>query len=202
MTQANSSQESPRLDPFEFWRQMYEANEQGWSKVMKEVTTTSTYAEAQGKLLETFLAYQKMLRDNMTTQLGNLNIPTRDDVSRLGELVVSLEEKVDQLDDRLAELAEVISPVGKRLGAVEGKVGDGLASLDVRIASLEKKIESFDRRLTRQGDKIEEVVGEAVQEAAQLREEAVPARPARRSQPARSRGKAETNGSVGSKKDK
>jgi hypothetical protein len=38
----------------------------------------------------------------MNTQLATLNLPSRDDVARLGELILGLEEKIDQLDDRLA----------------------------------------------------------------------------------------------------
>jgi hypothetical protein len=38
----------------------------------------------------------------MRSYLEQVNLPTREDITRLGELIVALEEKVDQLDDRLA----------------------------------------------------------------------------------------------------
>lgn len=37
----------------------------------------------------------------MRTYLETMNVPTREDIARLGELVVGLEEKVDQVMDRL-----------------------------------------------------------------------------------------------------
>ena len=40
----------------------------------------------------------------MRSYLEQINLPTREDIARLGELIVSLEEKVDQLDDRLARI--------------------------------------------------------------------------------------------------
>ncbi len=113
MTDSSAQQEPARRDPFELWRQFYEANEQAWSKAVREMVTTREYAEAQGKMLETFLAFQKMMREGMTTQLTNLNLPTRDDVARLGELILGLEEKVDQLEDRLASLDERLAKQGR-----------------------------------------------------------------------------------------
>ena len=47
------------------------------------------------------LAAQKSVRDNMRTYLETMNVPTREDIARLGELVVGLEEKSDQIADRI-----------------------------------------------------------------------------------------------------
>jgi polyhydroxyalkanoic acid synthase PhaR subunit len=114
MTDRRSSEPSPRPpDPFEIWRQFYEATEQTWGKALQEAMSSQAFAEASGKMLETFLAFQKMLRDSATAQLAAFNLPTRDDVARLGELLVGLEEKVDQLHDRLAALeARLERPAG------------------------------------------------------------------------------------------
>ncbi|MDQ2913414.1 MAG: hypothetical protein M3T56_09180 [Chloroflexota bacterium] len=92
----------PAADPFEMWRKFYEANETAWTKAAQETTSSEAFAEMQGRMLETFLAFQKGARDAMNTQLATLNLPSRDDVARLGELILGLEEKIDQLDDRLA----------------------------------------------------------------------------------------------------
>jgi polyhydroxyalkanoic acid synthase PhaR subunit len=115
MTENRPSQESAAYDPFQLWRQFYEANEEAWTKAMKEMTTTPGYAEMQGKMLESFLSYQKMMRDALTTQMYTLNIPTRDDISRLGELIVGLEEKVDQIDETLEDLSKRLSSLDDRV---------------------------------------------------------------------------------------
>ena len=54
------------------------------------------FSESSGRLLETMLAAQKSVRDNMRAYLETMNVPTREDIARLGELVVGLEEKIDQ----------------------------------------------------------------------------------------------------------
>jgi polyhydroxyalkanoic acid synthase PhaR subunit len=89
-------------DPFELWRQIYDTNERAWNAVLERTVNNPAFAESSGKLLETFLSAQKTVRDNMRMYLEQINVPTREDVSRLGELIVALEEKVDQVDDRLA----------------------------------------------------------------------------------------------------
>src|SRR5438445_12057631 len=91
-------------DPFELWRQIYETNERAWNAVLERTVNNPAFAESSGKILETFLSAQKTVRDNMRSYLEQINLPTREDIARLGELIVSLEEKVDQLDDRLARI--------------------------------------------------------------------------------------------------
>src|SRR5919197_1618076 len=95
-------------DPFELWRQIYETNERAWNAILERTVTNPAFAESSGKLLETFLAAQKTVRDNMRFYLEQINLPTREDVARLGELIVALEEKVDQLDDRLASIESTL----------------------------------------------------------------------------------------------
>lgn len=90
--------------PFELWRQIYETNERAWNAVLERTVNNPSFAESSGKILETFLSAQKTVRDNMRQYLEQINLPTREDIARLGELIVSLEEKVDQLDDRLARI--------------------------------------------------------------------------------------------------
>jgi polyhydroxyalkanoic acid synthase PhaR subunit len=96
--------EARPLDPFELWRQIYESNERAWNAVLERTINNAGFAESTGKILETFLAAQKTVRDNMRIYLEQINLPTREDIRRLGELIVSLEEKVDQLDDRLSSI--------------------------------------------------------------------------------------------------
>ena len=101
-----SSPENPSArrppDPFELWRQIYDTNERAWNAVLERTVNNPAFAESSGKFLETFLSAQKTVRDNMRMYLEQINVPTREDISRLGELILSLEEKVDQLDDRLS----------------------------------------------------------------------------------------------------
>jgi polyhydroxyalkanoic acid synthase PhaR subunit len=95
-------------DPFEVWRQLYETNERAWSAALEEAMGSPGASDSSGKLLETMLAAQKSVRDNMRTYLETMNVPTREDIARLGELVVGLEEKIDQVADRLDGIEDAV----------------------------------------------------------------------------------------------
>ncbi|MGI9149306.1 MAG: poly(R)-hydroxyalkanoic acid synthase subunit PhaE [Chloroflexota bacterium] len=100
------------VDPFELWRQIYETNERAWNAVLEQTVSSPAFAESSGKILETFLSAQKTVRENMRSYLEQINLPTREDIARLGELIVSLEEEVDQLDDRLGRVEHALTDAG------------------------------------------------------------------------------------------
>jgi polyhydroxyalkanoic acid synthase PhaR subunit len=95
-------------DPFETWRQLYDANERAWSSALEQAMGSPEFEESSGKMLETMLAAQKSVRDNMRTYLETMNVPTREDIARLGELVIGLEEKIDQVADRLDAIEDAV----------------------------------------------------------------------------------------------
>jgi polyhydroxyalkanoic acid synthase PhaR subunit len=114
MTKQRSTKEETETtlppDPFEMWRKFYAANESAWTKAAQETTSSEAFAEMQGRMLETFLSFQKGARDAMNAQLATLNLPSRDDVARIGELILGLEEKIDQLEDRFAAMTPRKAP--------------------------------------------------------------------------------------------
>jgi hypothetical protein len=109
MTKTEES--GPTADPFEIWRQMYDTNERTWSAALEQAMGSPEFGESSGKLLETMLAAQKSVRDNMRTYLETMNVPTREDIARLGEIVIGLEEKIDQVTDRLDAIEEAVRAV-------------------------------------------------------------------------------------------
>jgi polyhydroxyalkanoic acid synthase PhaR subunit len=90
------------------WRQLYETNERAWTQALEGAMGRPEFGESSGKMLETMLAAQKAVRDNMRTYLETINVPTREDIARVGELVVGIEEKIDQLADRLDDIEEAV----------------------------------------------------------------------------------------------
>ncbi len=104
------SETGEQKDLYAMWRQLYDANEKVWSQASNEFMDSPAFAQWQGRMLETFLGFQKALKESATAQLQAANIPTRDDIARLGELILGLEEKVDQLADRMPAQARRQTP--------------------------------------------------------------------------------------------
>lgn len=145
MAENRVPQEQPRFDPFEAWRQFYEANEQAWTKAIKDVTTTPDYVEAQGRMLETFLAYQKLVRDATSMQLAAFNVPTRDDIGRLGELIVGVEEKVDRLDEAVSKQDGVVNGLAQKMPRIPEK----MERIEAQLSKLEEAVVGLSQQMAR-----------------------------------------------------
>jgi polyhydroxyalkanoic acid synthase PhaR subunit len=136
-------------DAFAIWRQMYDANEKAWNAALEQAMGTSEFGESSGRLLETMLAAQKSVRDNMRAYLETMNVPTREDIARLGELVIGLEEKSDQIADRLDALDDVIRAQSAEAGKID-RIGGRLDAIERSLRSQGTqvaKIDKFGRRL-------------------------------------------------------
>ena len=149
------TQEAPQdTDVFGIWRQLYDANEKAWATALEQSMASSEFGESSGRLLETMLAAQKSVRDNMRAYLESLNVPTREDIARLGELVVGLEEKSDQIADRLDAFDDVIrtqsaeagkiDQIGGRLDAIERSLR-GQATEAAKIDRIAKRLDAIER---------------------------------------------------------
>jgi polyhydroxyalkanoic acid synthase PhaR subunit len=115
--------EGASADPFEMWRQLYDANERAWTQALDQAMNRPEFGASSGKMLETMLAAQKAVRENMRTYLETINVPTREDIARLGELVVGLEEKIDQLADRLDGIEDAVRGAASKRGATSKRDG-------------------------------------------------------------------------------
>jgi polyhydroxyalkanoic acid synthase PhaR subunit len=140
---------SQNTDVFGIWRELYDANEKAWTAALEQAMGTSEFGESSGRLLETMLAAQKSVRDNMRAYLETMNVPTREDIARLGELVVGLEEKSDQIADRLDALDDVIRTQSAEAGKID-RIAKRLDTIDRSLrtrATLVTKIDRIAKRL-------------------------------------------------------
>jgi polyhydroxyalkanoic acid synthase PhaR subunit len=139
---------SQDADLFAVWRELYESNEKAWTDALEQAMETSEFGESSGRLLETMLAAQKSVRDNMRAYLETMNVPTREDIARLGELVVGLEEKSDQIADRLDALDDVIRTQSAEAGKID-QIRGRLDTIDRSLKSQATKVAKIDRIATR-----------------------------------------------------
>ena len=95
------------FDPTGMLKNMRDAGMDAWSKMMIDLVNTEAYARATGAMLDAYLTtsapFRKALEAAMTQVLTNLNMPTRDDVTRLAERLTNIETRLDDLEARLEE---------------------------------------------------------------------------------------------------
>lgn len=96
------------FDPTGMFKDVRNAGMDAWAKVMVDVVNTDAYADASGAMLDAWLTssgpFRKVLDDAMTNTLAGLNLPSRDDVTRLAERITNIEMRLDDMDAKLDEV--------------------------------------------------------------------------------------------------
>ena len=99
------SQESDKVkndiqipDMAELWKEMYFTTEGDWAKTMKSFISTETFVAMLDKTLEQYLAMSKISRQQMDKFSEKGVVPSKKDIARVAELVISLEEKIDMME--------------------------------------------------------------------------------------------------------
>lgn len=105
MTKSNG--EYNPFDPTGMLKGMRDANVDAWSKMMVDWVNSDVYAESTGAMLDAWLVssgpFQKAIESGMAQTLAKLNLPTRDDVTRIAERLTNIEMRLDDLDAKLDE---------------------------------------------------------------------------------------------------
>lgn len=95
------------FDPTGMFKQMRDSSMDAWSKMMIELVNSDAYAKANGEMLDAWLSssapFRAAMENAMTQVLANLNLPSRDDLTRLAERMTNIEMRLDDLDARLEE---------------------------------------------------------------------------------------------------
>ena len=102
---------SQKSDKFDFFdpagmvKNLRDTSLDAWAKSMTDFVNTDAYSEATGKMLDTWLTNSQPFRDAMekimSQTLANLNMASRDDITRLAERMTNIEVRLDDLDAKL-----------------------------------------------------------------------------------------------------
>lgn len=95
------------FDPTGMLKTMRNESMDAWAKMMIQVVNTDAYAEATGTIMDAWLSssapFRQAIEKSMTQALGNLNMPTRGEITTLAERLTSIEMRLDDLDAKLDE---------------------------------------------------------------------------------------------------
>jgi len=159
-------------DPFTFFKQWYDAMSETWSQVVGDVISSERFMEANRQFIEAYTNAVRMSNRVNEEALKNLQIPTRSDIARVAELVVSLEEKVDTIDDAFegfedsySKMAtgEAVESLAEHLGHVESKLNtlpvalekiEALGGLEGRLDQVESKLDTLLLALEKNGSRV------------------------------------------------
>jgi hypothetical protein len=103
------------FDPLGFWRTTQNASLDAWSKAMIELVNTDAYAQATGRMLDSYLAaslpMRRVVEQAMTQVLGQINVPTRTEVLSIAERMTNIEMRLDDLDARFDDIQRMLTQI-------------------------------------------------------------------------------------------
>ena len=95
------------FDPTGMFKALRDQNMDAWSKMMIQLVNTEAYAQATAVMLDAWLSgsgpFRKAVQASMAQALTSVNMPTRDDVTRLAERLTNIEVRLDNLEAKLDE---------------------------------------------------------------------------------------------------
>jgi len=129
----------------ELWKNLYFNNEAIWAEAFKNYLSTKSFVNMMDTTLDQHLTLEKMTRQNLEKFFETTPVPSKQDVARVGELVISLEEKIDTIEfqllnnfqsmaDSLIKMADYQEDIKKQLAAM----GKELKTMGSRLDKLEK----------------------------------------------------------------
>ena len=132
-----SSVENVPTDPLQFATQWYNATSGPLSELVADLVEREEFLEPSSRFLQNYASFYKVFKRNSEEYLRNLQIPVREDITRVAALVVALDEKVDNLEEAFEDFED---------GFVEPATAESVAGIEERlaerIAGIEKKFDA------------------------------------------------------------
>ncbi|WP_102692239.1 polyhydroxyalkanoate biosynthesis repressor PhaR [Rummeliibacillus pycnus] len=97
------------LDPFKFWKEMYEKTESTWRSSIQNTLGTEQFAQSLGQIQNQYVQYQELIKTLTESYLKEANIPSREEVAKVASLIINVDTKVDDLEDLIYEQKETTS---------------------------------------------------------------------------------------------
>ncbi|HRX22264.1 MAG TPA: hypothetical protein P5273_11185 [Syntrophomonadaceae bacterium] len=144
MSMNSNDKEKIHMPDFaELWKEMYFKTETAWADAFKELISTQTFVGIINKALEQNLSNENVTRQMVDKYMEISPVPSKKDIARVAELVISLEEKIDQLEYQFSQTM--------------GKMADSLIKMADHQASLKEELHSLQQSLTKVEKKLETV---------------------------------------------
>jgi len=99
------SEQSRSSDPMEKFRELVTEWERGFDTLANRVMGTDEFSRTMNQFQNLQLTMQKAFAEVMGKHLANLNLPSRDDVLRVGEAVHEVDMRLARMELKLEEVA-------------------------------------------------------------------------------------------------
>lgn len=131
----------------ELWKDMYFKSENALAEAFKKFVSTNTFVQMLNQTLEQNLSMEKVINQNMDKYFDSFPVPSKKDIARVAELVLSIEDKVDAIDFQLPHALTSLADNVLALAAVQEKVKQELEQVRVQLDQVNSTIDSLTQRI-------------------------------------------------------
>lgn len=98
--------EQRSFDPIELFREVLTQWERDFDALANRVMGTDEFSNAMNQIQRLQLELQRRFNEHVAEQLANFNVPSREDVIRLGEALRDVESRLGRIERLLKGIAE------------------------------------------------------------------------------------------------
>ena len=130
----------------ELWKEMYFQTEATLADATRQFTNTKGFSQFIDSLLQQYLSIEKINRQTIDAYMETAVIPSKKDVARVAELVISLEEKVDNIEfENYNTMKGLVNSLFKLVEAQE-QVKNDMAVCHQSLKSIEEKLDDINEK--------------------------------------------------------
>jgi polyhydroxyalkanoic acid synthase PhaR subunit len=118
-------------DPLEFWKNVSQRNEEIWGKFLQQLVGTPDFARNLGQTAGASAWYRNAVKQTARMYLEAADMPTREDVVRLGEMLVNIEGKIEELNESVVNLEDELDETEDSLEELSVTLKDVAKTKDV-----------------------------------------------------------------------
>lgn len=116
------------FDAFALWKDLYNKTESAWRDVIQETLEKPSFAEGLGQVQQQYVQYQELVNKMTENYLKQANVPSREEIANLAQLIINVDAKIDTLEDQMEEYSE--------------ESRNDIDQLKKSVARLEKKLDT------------------------------------------------------------
>jgi polyhydroxyalkanoic acid synthase PhaR subunit len=104
-------------DFLQLWRDWLTQTERQVNALAGDAMNTDAFSRSVGGYMEVYAAFQRMFAEIMQRYLAFMNMPSRTDVTGLGETLRSIEARLARIEETLQIAAEAVDGYERAAGA-------------------------------------------------------------------------------------
>lgn len=127
----------------ELWKELYFKTESAWAEAFREFISTKTFVNMMDNMLAQHLFNEKITRQNLERYFEATPMPSKKDIARVAELVISLEEKIDSLEIKSIQALQSMAESLIKMVDYQDTMQKELAALSQENQALHKRLDAL-----------------------------------------------------------